>query len=281
MVHWTGIVLADESGVDDAMESRLPVWLHPIAGRPLVWHSAAALADLEAGPERLVVLSRTNLPEDLFQDLRVPVEVIVHSPTAEHRSLEIPLPGDGHFVLVVHGAATWEPGSLRELVASPAGSWLPTDSGAAAAWIEGSRLQELLRLPSPLDVPNGVLAMQDGLPSPFRAGIVRDRVQLAEAARRVRDRLVRNLMLGGATFVLPDSVLVDVDVRIGRDSIVYPGAVLEGQTTIGDETVIGPSCRIIDSWVGSGVELKGWNYISHTSVRNRAILEPYVRRGFD
>jgi bifunctional UDP-N-acetylglucosamine pyrophosphorylase / glucosamine-1-phosphate N-acetyltransferase len=75
-------------------------------------------------------------------------------------------------------------------------------------------------------------------------------------------------------------VMVDVDVRIGRDTIVYPSVVLEGQTTIGDETVIGPGCRVIDSWIGSGVELKGWNYVAHTSVRNRAILEPYVRRGF-
>ncbi len=91
----------------------------------------------------------------------------------------------------------------------------------------------------------------------------------------------RALMEGGASFLLPDSVWVDVDVRIGRDSVVYPGVVLEGQTTIGVETVIGPGCRIIDSWVGSGVELKGWNYVAHTSVRNRAILEPYVRRGFD
>ena len=81
--------------------------------------------------------------------------------------------------------------------------------------------------------------------------------------------------------MLPGSVLVDVDVRIGVDTVIYPGAVLEGDTTIGAETVVGPGCRIIDSWIGSGVELKGWNYVSHTSVRNRAILEPYVRRGFD
>jgi bifunctional UDP-N-acetylglucosamine pyrophosphorylase / glucosamine-1-phosphate N-acetyltransferase len=87
-------------------------------------------------------------------------------------------------------------------------------------------------------------------------------------------------MEGGTTFLLPESVMVDVDVRIGRDTIVYPSVVLEGQTTIGDETVIGPGCRVIDSWIGSGVELKGWNYVAHTSVRNRAILEPYVRRGF-
>jgi hypothetical protein len=29
------------------------------------------------------------------------------------------------------------------------------------------------------------------------------------------------------------------------------------------------------------VELKGFNYVSHTSIRNRAILEPHVKRGFD
>jgi hypothetical protein len=60
-----------------------------------------------------------------------------------------------------------------------------------------------------------------------------------------------------------------------------PGRRVRGPDEIGDETVIGPGCRIIDSWIGSGVELKGWNFVVHSSVRNRAILEPYVRRGFD
>ena len=74
-----------------------------------------------------------------------------------------------------------------------------------------------------------------------------------------------------------------LDVFYGSSQILFALglSVLEGQTTVGEETVIGPGCRVIDSWVGSGVELKGWNYISHTSVRNRAILEPYTRRGFD
>jgi bifunctional UDP-N-acetylglucosamine pyrophosphorylase / glucosamine-1-phosphate N-acetyltransferase len=97
----------------------------------------------------------------------------------------------------------------------------------------------------------------------------------------MRDRLVRRHMAAGVTFLLPESVLVDVEVTIGRDTIVYPGVVLEGNTSVGEEAVIGPGCRIIDSRIGSGVELKGWNYIARTSVRNRAILEPYVRRGFE
>ena len=113
------------------------------------------------------------------------------------------------------------------------------------------------------------------------ASFVTSRADLARATSAIRDRLVLRLMEAGVTFLVPQTVLVDVDVTIGRDTIVYPGVVLEGQTTVGAETVIGPYCRVISSWIGSGVELKGFNYVSHTSVRNRAILEPHVRRGFD
>jgi hypothetical protein len=33
--------------------------------------------------------------------------------------------------------------------------------------------------------------------------------------------------------------------------------------------------------VGRGAELKGWNYVSRTTVRNHAVLEAYERRGVD
>ena len=56
---------------------------------------------------------------------------------------------------------------------------------------------------------------------------------------------------------------------------------LEGATEIGAECVIGPFSRLVEATVGRGVELRGWNYVAHTSVRNHAVLEPYVRRGVD
>lgn len=113
------------------------------------------------------------------------------------------------------------------------------------------------------------------------AFVVRTRAGLSRAASALRDRIVRRLMDEGVTFLLPETVLVDVDVQIGRDAVIYPGCVLEAGTVIGEETVVGPGCRLIAARVGSGVELKGFNYVAHTSIRNRAILEPYVRRGFD
>ncbi len=110
---------------------------------------------------------------------------------------------------------------------------------------------------------------------------VRSRACLARASAAIRDRVVRRLMDEGVTFLLPETVLVDVGVSIGRDTVVYPGAVIEGDTTIGAEAVIGPCCRIVAARIGSGVELKGFNYLSHVTIRNRAILEAYVRRGYD
>jgi bifunctional UDP-N-acetylglucosamine pyrophosphorylase/glucosamine-1-phosphate N-acetyltransferase len=88
-------------------------------------------------------------------------------------------------------------------------------------------------------------------------------------------------MADGVTFRNPATVVVDSTVSIGADTVVYPGAVLEGRTEIGRECVIGPYSRIVESTIGRGVELKGWNYVTRTTIRNHAVLEPHVRRGFD
>lgn len=248
-----------------------------------MWHAAASLAEAPSKPERVIVVSEGDLPADLFQDLPVHVDAFT-VPDAESRQRSVLQPlGDGEErCLAVHAAAVLAAETLEVLLDSSPGSWVvggPED--AAAAHGDPERLSQLLRLPDPFAVPNGVLAAADRLSDSRDTSIVQNRAQLAATSDRIRRQIVRGHMAAGVTFLLPETVLVDVDVRIGRDSILYPGVVLEGSTTVGDETVIGPGCRIIDSWVGSGVELRGWNYISHTSIRNRAILEPYVRRGFD
>ena len=262
------------------MVSRLAVSLHPVAGRPLVWHNVWLLTQLRPAPERVVVLGGDALSPDIFGDLPVPVEVVApgQQPSYERD-------GGGAFgvaALVLSGSASVSPASLQPILSAEPGSWIPTGDGLPiAVLVEREMLVELLRRPEPLASPGGVLAPAAALPAVAGAFVVRNRRDFAVATRGIHDRLVSSLMAAGVTFLLPETALVDVDVRVGRDSIIYPGVVLEGQTTIGDETVIGPGCRIVDSWVGSGVEMKGWNYISHTSVRNRAILEPYTRRGFD
>jgi hypothetical protein len=264
------------------MESRLMTCLHPVAGRPLIWHTLSSIAGLDPAPQQIQVVTHEDLSADLFQGISQDIELVKVAP-GDLADMDQHLDADGaSFALVVDATAPVPPDLLQLLVGGGSGRWLPSeDDAAAAAWLDFSLLSQLFRLPDPLNPPNGVLSATKRVGDVPPVIRVQDRAQLARLVRRVRDRAVETLMQAGVTFLLPDTVIVDVDVRIGRDSIVYPGTVLEGQTTIGEETVIGPCCRIIDSWVGSGVELKGWNYVSHSSIRNRAILEPYVRRGFD
>lgn len=273
------VVLAPPEPEHGPMASRLPAYLHPVLGRPLIWHTVTSLLLLEQGPREIHVLTAEDFPAEALDDLPPSVKVLPFDPDATDLGHLVNNPGK---VLLVHASASIDQESVSRLLQAEPGAWIGgQDPVAAATLTESAKLQALLQNPEPFTVPNGYLSPLRKLETTSATFLVRTREDLAILQSRIRTQLIRNLMEGGVTFLLPDTVLVDVGVRIGRDTVIYPGVVLEGETTIGDETVIGPGCRIIDSWIGSGVELKGWNYVAHTSVRNRAILEPYVRRGFD
>jgi bifunctional N-acetylglucosamine-1-phosphate-uridyltransferase/glucosamine-1-phosphate-acetyltransferase GlmU-like protein len=277
---WAAIVFATAGAEGAPIQSRLPAFLHPLAGRPLVWHSIHALTIAANPPAAIHVITGSTIPDDIFDDLSFPISFVREDSLAA--STEELGAGEVERILVIDAAALVRPAAVAQLLDEPVGSWIPGASDEIVVGVTDARgLDALLSLAEPMAGPNSVFAPERRTDFAPLALKVSTRADLATAHGRIRDRLVSALMEAGVTFVLPESVSVDVGVRIGKDSVVYPGAVLEGQTTIGEETVIGPSCRIIDSWVGSGVELRGWNYLANTSIRNRAILEPYVRRGFE
>lgn len=283
MTGWSVLLLALPEEPGGPMVSRLPAFLHPAAGRPLVWHTLNILTGLGDPPPNVSILAPPDFIDPrLFEEMPLEVEWHPFVPGSAPDSTpgSDATTGAGN-VLVLDAAAIYSTRALAKLLAGGAGAWLGDDDTALAAFLPRDRVDALLGEAEPFRVENGHLRPDDRLPPDTDVHTVRTRHDLASATRRIRDSLVRSLMDAGVTFILPETVVLDVDVRIGRDSIIYPGVTLEGQTTVGDETVIGPGCRIISSWIGSGVELKGWNYIANTSVRNRAILEPYVRRGFD
>lgn len=278
MIAWTGIALAPRQPGEDAMGSRLSTYLHPLAGRPIAWYALDALARAQPKLAQLFLLGSADLSADRFPDMPAEFRTLPLDTWARGSDSVADAPTLEAHVLFVDAAAPLLLHSLQRLVAADPGTCIVDRRGrVAAAWVGRDAAEALMRDGADLC---SIAATQRWVDA--REGIVvRSRSSMARAAAAVRDRVVQRLMGRGVTFLLPETVWVDVDVQIGRDSIIYPGVVLEGQTEIGEETVIGPGCRIIDARLGSGVELKGWNYISRTFIRNRAILEPYVRRGFD
>ena len=126
-----------------------------------------------------------------------------------------------------------------------------------------------------------------------RDALIDDEALMNAARERVRRRIVPEielalvryvldrLMAEGVTFISPETTLVDADVGIGPDTVLYPAVLIEGNSTVGAASVIGPFSRIIDSHVGRGGELVGWNFRVGTTVPNGSIVKAYVRQGAD
>jgi bifunctional UDP-N-acetylglucosamine pyrophosphorylase/glucosamine-1-phosphate N-acetyltransferase len=84
---------------------------------------------------------------------------------------------------------------------------------------------------------------------------VNGRDGLAAVERVVRGRINAGLMAKGVTIVDPAATYIDVDVKIGADTVILPMTFLEGSTTIGSSCSIGPSTRIVDSRIGDRSEV--------------------------
>lgn len=78
---------------------------------------------------------------------------------------------------------------------------------------------------------------------------VNDRVQLAKLELLMRKRINEYHMRNGVTMKDPATTYIDADVVIGRDTVIYPGTLLCGQTKIGEGCQVGPHVQLIDTKV--------------------------------
>lgn len=79
---------------------------------------------------------------------------------------------------------------------------------------------------------------------------VNDRVALAQAEQLMRDRINETHMRNGVSLINPANTYIGVDVKIGSDTVIQPGVMLEGNTVIGEDCHIGPNSRITNSTIG-------------------------------
>ena len=82
---------------------------------------------------------------------------------------------------------------------------------------------------------------------------VNSREHLARAEGLMRERINRHWMEEGVTMEDPATTFIGGDVSIGRDTVLRPLVMLEGETVVGEGCRLGPNTRIIDSSLGDGV----------------------------
>ncbi|MDR1040435.1 MAG: NTP transferase domain-containing protein [Deltaproteobacteria bacterium] len=89
-------------------------------------------------------------------------------------------------------------------------------------------------------------------PDPREIQGVNDRADLARCQETLKLRINEAWLRAGVTFHDPYSTYVEPSVRLERDCILGPGAVLSGQTRVGEGAVIGPYAVLTDVEVGPG-----------------------------
>jgi len=109
---------------------------------------------------------------------------------------------------------------------------------------------------------------------------VNNRVQLAEVGAELNRRIVATHQLAGVTVVDPATTWIDVDVTIGRDTVIQPGTQLLGRTRIGTNCVLGPGTSLTDVTVGDGASVVRTHGASST-IGDGATVGPftYLRPG--
>jgi bifunctional UDP-N-acetylglucosamine pyrophosphorylase/glucosamine-1-phosphate N-acetyltransferase len=92
----------------------------------------------------------------------------------------------------------------------------------------------------------------------------------------LRARRNREVMLSGVTLEDPASTQIDLDVTIGADTIIGPGAMLQGTTTVGERCRIQSGVRLTNATLGDGVTVLDHSVVVESTVEAGARVGPFA-----
>lgn len=104
---------------------------------------------------------------------------------------------------------------------------------------------------------------------------VNDRVELQEAEAAMQARICRAHMLAGVSIINPAHTYIGPDVRIGQDTVIYPGNHLSGNTSIGENVILYPNNRLVDSSIGDNTTAEG-SVLLEAGVGRDCTVGPYA-----
>ncbi|HEV3139357.1 MAG TPA: bifunctional UDP-N-acetylglucosamine diphosphorylase/glucosamine-1-phosphate N-acetyltransferase GlmU [Vicinamibacterales bacterium] len=104
---------------------------------------------------------------------------------------------------------------------------------------------------------------------------INDRAELARARREMNERLCIAHMREGVTIVDPATTYLEPELRIGRDTIVYPNTSIGRLSEIGSRCVVGPNARLSNATLADRVEVRE-SVIVDSSLGNDVSIGPYA-----
>ncbi len=115
------------------------------------------------------------------------------------------------------------------------------------------------------------------LENPNEAYGINNRRDLYLAERILRLNKINEIFREGVSIMDEANCYIEEDVKIGMDTLIYPGAILEGATEIGKECVIYSNVRIKDSKIGNKVKIYDFSVIEGAEIEDNVNIGPFAR----
>ncbi|MDD8049537.1 MAG: bifunctional UDP-N-acetylglucosamine diphosphorylase/glucosamine-1-phosphate N-acetyltransferase GlmU [Thomasclavelia sp.] len=107
-------------------------------------------------------------------------------------------------------------------------------------------------------------------------GGINDLVDLANANKELQLRVNKEHMLNGVQIVDMNNTYIGTDVKIGTNTLIEPGCIIKGNTTIGSNVHIGPYCEFNNMVIKDNVEIK-FAVLEDSIVESGTDIGPYAR----
>jgi bifunctional UDP-N-acetylglucosamine pyrophosphorylase/glucosamine-1-phosphate N-acetyltransferase len=148
----------------------------------------------------------------------------------------------------------------------------------ALTQVRASRVKKEFYLPDVLAALRGRRQKVEAVPAadPGEVLGINTRAELAAAVAVLRQRVLDRLMQEGVTVLDPASTTVEASVSVGRDTVLYPNVILEGQTAIGEGCAIYPGSRLRDTRLGNGVTVLDGCVLTESEIADGCSLGPYA-----
>jgi len=105
---------------------------------------------------------------------------------------------------------------------------------------------------------------------------VNTRAELAAAGAALYARKAADLQSDGVTVLDPSRTWIDPRARIGRDTVLYPGVIVEGECVIGEDCVVRSGSRLADTVLGRAVEVRDHCVLQESRVGDDVQLGPFA-----
>jgi bifunctional UDP-N-acetylglucosamine pyrophosphorylase/glucosamine-1-phosphate N-acetyltransferase len=103
---------------------------------------------------------------------------------------------------------------------------------------------------------------------------INNREELAQAENILKTRKINALMCSGVTIIDPKNVYISHDSRIGRDTVIYPGAFIDIGVSIGKNCIIKGTSYIANSKIGDET-IVSYSYIDGATIHNKVKIGPF------